>query len=74
MDAEEVLQGLLLLSLPAHQEPTWLEKLLHSKVFSFIPFNVNPVLNHFVFKVRILWSSEMGHQGEFADNLGSGPY
>ena len=45
-----MLQGLLLLSLSAHQEPTWLEKQLHSKVFSFIPFNVNPVLNHFTFQ------------------------
>jgi len=50
LDAEEVLQGLLLLSLSAHQEPTWLEKQLHSKVFSFGPFDVNPVLIHFTFK------------------------
>lgn len=67
-------QGLILLSLSSYRQPTGLKKLLHSKVFSFIPFNVNPVLNHFTLKVQILWSAEKGHQGKFADNLGSGPY
>lgn len=52
LDAEEVLRGLLLLSLSAHQEPTRLEKQPHSEVFFLRSFQCKSSFDSFYLQVH----------------------